>query len=251
MRKQDKRWGWIAGVIGCALIAVQSAHATTITYESYTVDDNTTVTINDSTLGVSDEVGGSGLINFWSGPNGTGSLVAELFCVDITHWLASSGTFTIIPAVQHGTSSNITTNGTPGSGSHISWATLGEIGELINLGYDDPSNSSQIQIAIWELEDGSDAGFSISPSADISSLLEDAATLGLGPDPYIDWLVDCGPGISCNQGQAGIAGGGGTNNFPAPEPATITEFLAALGALGSFAAMRRRRGNLRVRVAAL
>lgn len=251
MRKSVERWGWVVGGIGCALVAIQPAQATTITYESYTVDDNTTVTINDSALGVSNEVGGSGLINFYSGPNGTGTLVAELFCVDITHWLASSGTFTIIPAVQHGTSSNITTNGTPGAGSHISWATLGEIGELINLGYEDPGNSSQIQIAIWELEDGSDSGFSISPSADITTLLADASALGLTPDPYIDWLVDCAPGIDCNQGQAGITGGGGTNNFPTPEPATILEFLGALGVLGGFVALRRRRDNLRARIAGL
>lgn len=232
MRKQDKHWGWMAGLMGCAFMAIQPAHATSITYESYTVDDNTTVTINDPELSVSNEVGGSGLINLYSGPNGTGNLVAKLFCVDIADFLASSGTFTIIPAVRHGGLSNITTDGIVGSGPQISWATLGEIGELVKLGYTEPSNSSQIQIAIWELEDGSDSGFSISPSADISTLLADAAALNLGPDPHVDWLVDCSTDGICNQGQVGL---------PMPEPATIAEFVSALGILGSFAVIRRRK----------
>ena len=243
MRNREKRWAWIAGLAGCAVVAIQPARAATITYESYTVDDNTTVTINDTTLGVNDEVGGSGLINFYSGPNGTGRLIAKLFCVDIAHVLASSGTLTIIPAVQNGSLSNVTIDGTPGDGSYIDWATLGQIGELIDLGYADPGNSSQVQIAIWELENNSDPNFSISPTADIAALLDQAAGLGLGPDHHVDWLVDCNSDSGCNQGQAGIPGA----NFQTPEPATAYEFAGALGLLGFFAANRRRH-RIRVRL---
>lgn len=201
-------------------VAAAPALAGSVTYTGYSVLNNQTVTLNDTSVGVNNEQGGSGEIAL-SGTNTAGGMLAA-WCVDILHMLQGSGTFAS-GALETGTFANafnaLVTNVTPMLGSNN-------------------DASSALQVAIWQEEYGS--GLTISAPASVASLANAYETNVVNGT----WVADATKTVS-------LLGGGGNNQTLAylslslngattvPEPASMMILAAGLFGVG---VLRRKRG---------
>jgi hypothetical protein len=233
-----------AGVLAALCGAAMPAQAGMITYDSYSVIDNVNVTIGYP--GISPGPYGSGEIQYSQG----GNVVATTYCIDVTHDLYGSGEWNVTNAVDSNGVSNIDNAGGSGTGTLLSWSTLGELGALAeygntNLG-SNPNLSAATQLAIWDVEYGS-AITTTSASADVqklaAALVWDATTGRLGSDTDVAWLHYCDAN-GCNQGQLELLGDGNfidpNSPFDTPEPSSLAIFGGIILGLTGFGAVRRR-----------
>ncbi len=194
----------LAAFSGVLLMAAP-ALASPLTYSSYSVLADQNVTLSDPTLSIN-EAAGSGQFTF-SGTKGIGGML-QTWCIDITHYLQSAGSFTTGTFLSGdlGTKVNaLITNGT---------AQLGT----------DTNASSALQVAIWKAEYGSDLTVT-GPSAVLAladTYLADIASGSWSADPAM---------------HVAVLGGGGTNQdqaylTPVPEPASMGVLAAGLFGLG-------------------
>jgi hypothetical protein len=149
--------------------AIGTAHAGLYTYGSYGFA-GTGVTVNDASLGIVNEYGGSGLITLHGSPT------LNVYCVDINDELLYSGTFNA--GVDPLTDPNLT--GTSGITGH---SKLADIASLIFNGI----NPAGVQLAIWEIEYGSAASFILDDpwaQSDAIAYLVDAATIWNVPSNF-------------------------------------------------------------------
>jgi hypothetical protein len=129
----------IAGLIAGA--GITEAHAGLYTYGSYSFSGSN-VHFSDSSLGITNEYGGAGLITL------NGPFPINAYCVDLSDWLLGSGTYNF--AVDPATDSNLT-----GISSITGDSKIADISALIFNG----QNSAAVQLAIWETEYGTAANF--------------------------------------------------------------------------------------------
>jgi PEP-CTERM motif len=120
---------------------VTAAYAGTYSYGSYGLTGSN-VTLSDPSLGIFKEYGGAGLITLYGSPVMTG------YCIDISAWLAETGTFNL--GADPAADPNLA-----GSSSITGDSKIADIGALISNG----SNPAAVQLAIWETEYGSAATF--------------------------------------------------------------------------------------------
>lgn len=195
-----------------AIAAATPAHAGQVTYSSYSVLNNRTVTLNDASLGITNEVGGSGQVTL-EGTNTPGGII-KTWCVDIAHYLQGSGSF----------ATGATLDGAVGNKIN---ALITNVTPLLASSSD---NSSALQVAIWKAEYG--AGLTVSAPGSVSGLangyLLKVADGGWKADPTMRVAVLAGGGT--NQDQAYLT--------PVPEPASIAMVAAGLVGLAS---LRRKR----------
>ena len=192
---------------------VSQARAGSVTYTGYSVLNNQNVTLNDPSIGVSNETGGSGQITL-SGTNTPGGSLPA-WCVDILHVLQGSSTFTTGTTLAGdfaGKANALLSNGIPTLGSNT-------------------DASSALQVALWQVEYGS--GLTIAAPAAVASL---AMTF----ENYVangTWVADATKSVS-------VLGGGNANQTlvyltqnaasatPVPEPASMAVLAAGLFGLG-------------------
>jgi len=149
----------IAGLI--AGTGITDAHAGLYTYGSYSFSGSN-VHFSDSSLGITNEYGGSGLITL------NGPFPINAYCVDLSDWLLGSGTYNF--GVNPATDPNLT-----GTSSITGDSKIADISALIFNG----QNSAAVQLAIWETEYGAAASFTPDDSSlqqVASQYLTDAST---------------------------------------------------------------------------
>lgn len=189
-----------------AIAAVAQAQASPVTYSGYSVLNNQTVTLNDPSLGVVNESGGSGRITL-TGTNTAGGIIAT-WCIDIAHYLQSAGSF----------STGTFLDGAAGDKIN---ALLTHVAPTLATSYD---SSSALQVAIWKAEYG--AGLTVSAPAGVSSLA----------NSYLSKLAD-GTWAADPTMRVAILAGGGSNQDQAyltsvPEPAFMAIMATGLVGLG-------------------
>ena len=130
------------------LAEATAAQASPISYNGYSVLNNQNVTLNDPSLNINNETGGSGQVTLMNLSIG-GSLMT--WCVDIADDLLNSGSFTGVNVMSGGVWNGI--NALISNGS----ALLGT----------DSNASSALQVAIWEEKYG--ANLTVSASSAVAS----------------------------------------------------------------------------------
>ncbi len=209
--------------------------ATTFEYSGYGVVNEVNVTIgigsNTPTLPTGFVTGyyGSGeIVLYGAGPNAGQTL--DVWCIDATHDLQGSDTYTII-------SPPTTNNGgfVAGPNSALSHTQLGEIGALINWGNANINTyswaSAAVQLAIWTIEYPgatftSDSG---TVNTEVSTFLvpdAESATNGFAPFYGLSEVVNPN-NPDGNQGLTFIT--------PTPLPASWALMLGGFSGLGFFA----------------
>jgi hypothetical protein len=195
-------------------LAARPAAATTFSYDSYSVVNNTGVTITGPNS--FNERGGSGQINLHGAGANAGQSLA-VWCIDVADWLLGSGTFTFTAPP--------TNNGSP-TGTPLTNTQIGQIGGLIAFGNthiaDNAAVSSATQIAIWSVEYGSKYTY-VSDSAAVTAQVATLfGYLGNGTiSSSYDWwaaLTQTVNGVAVNQGQATLV----------PEPVSLALLGTAL-----------------------
>ena len=190
-----------------AIVAAMPAYAGPVTYSSYSVLNNQTVTLSDTKLGIKDEVGGSGQVTL-NGTDTPGGMIAT-WCVDIADRLQDSGSFT--------------------TGSFLTGTVGNKVNALMTHVIPDlatnSDSSSALQVAVWTARyDGT--GLSVSAPANVLSLansyLSNVATGAWKADPRMGVAVLAGGGS--NQDQAYLTA--------VPEPASVAVVAASLLGLG-------------------
>lgn len=186
------------------LAGTATAHASAITYGSYSVLNNQNVTITDNALNITNELGGSGQITLMNVSTG-GSLMT--WCVDIADSLLSSGSFAGTTIMAGGVWDGIN-------------ALITNASPLLST---DSNASSALQVAIWEEKYGSALTVS-APTAVTSEAQSFLANVGNGT-----WKADRTKGVAVLQGN-------GANQDQAylvsvPEPASVAILGAGLLAL--------------------
>jgi hypothetical protein len=189
-----------------AIAAITQAQASPVTYTSYSVLNNQTVTLNDSSLGIVDEKSGSGQITL-TGTNTAGGIIAT-WCVDIAHRLLGSGSFTTGGVLD------------------------GDVGRKINalMTHVVPTlaansdTSSALQVAIWKAEYGKN--LTVSAPENVSRLAHS----------YLSKVAD-GTWTADPTMYVAVLGGGGSNQdqaylTPIAEPASMAVLTASLVGLG-------------------
>jgi hypothetical protein len=224
---------------------VGTASAETFTYGSYSVVNEVNVTISGSPSpsvpGFEDGYFGSGQIIL----NGTGADAGkylDVWCIDATHILQWSDTYTVI-------SSGFTNDGSASGGSLIGSPALGEIGALVNWGdqhintYTDVS--AAVQLAIWMIEYPGATFTSDSSAVNFwaDKLVYDAEHFFI---PDINLLEVVNPeNPQGNQGLVFLDSQGQTIGLaPTPLPAALPLFATGLGAFGLLGWRRKRKGTL-------
>ena len=150
------RWcrSWVIALsvlAGCSF-EVRVAHATTFQYDSYSTINAQTINVLSPTVGYG-EMGQ--LILNGAGPNSGQTLTA--WCLDVSVYLTTSGTYTLGP---------LTTAGAGGSNPTLTTGQISEIGSLmLNALSSDTNSSAATQLAIWMLEYGSEFSYSDVSSA--------------------------------------------------------------------------------------
>ena len=219
------RWfrSWVISLsvlAGCSFEA-RVAYATTFQYDSYSVINAQTINVLSPTVGYG-EMGQ--LILNGAGPNSGQTLPA--WCLDVSVYLATSGTYTLGP---------LTTTGAGGSNPALTTEQISEISSLMLNGLSSDTNSSAAtQLAIWMLEYGSEFSYSGVSSA-VTAL---ALTYESNVMPGGEWYCpNCTVTLLSSLGDQSLGyallptEGGGT--LPAvPLPATLPLFATGLCALG-------------------
>lgn len=221
---------FVAGTCGTTI-----ASAGTVDYSSYSVPNEINITI----LNPNNISGGSGQILLHLTNGGT----LPTWCVDIFHYLTTSGSYQILP----GTST--TNNGSPLSGPTNSLLStqLGEIGALAlhgnslllqspPVGYSKSEVSSAIQIAIWSAE-YTVFDYTVSDSK-VATLVADYIADVSGPTPL--WVPYTGFVFLSGTNSQGLVDQGLITVVP--EPSTWAMLLLGFAGLG-FAAYRRQKQN--------
>jgi hypothetical protein len=217
-----------AAVCVAALFAAGPVSAGTITYTSYSVYHDQTVTLSGALV---NESAGSGQIDLF---NGATEYVT--WCIDIFHFLAGSGTDT-----EYTLPSN---NGTPvPPGVALDATTIGEIGALADYGNahinDSFDVSSATQLAIWMIEyAGKGETFTVADAATnalAATLVADAIAAGPGFAADSSWVM-----LAEQNTQGLIINQGLQFKPPLREPEPGTLMLVGLG-LAGLAALRRRK----------
>jgi hypothetical protein len=139
MMRLIKVTAFLAGLI--AGVGITEAHAGLYTYSSYGFSGSN-VHFSDSSLGITNEYGGSGLITL------NGPFPINAYCVDLSDWLLGSGTYNF--GVNPATDPNLA-----GTSSITGDSKIADISALIYNG----QNSAAVQLAIWETEYGAAASF--------------------------------------------------------------------------------------------
>lgn len=231
-----------AGLIGMLGLAAGPAWAgTTFDYGSYSVTNEQNVSIT----GTAFTPAGFDLGTFGAGQivlHGTGvdaGINLAVWCIDAFDILLNSATDTTVnpPLTNNGTFS------TGGSDpANLSTTQLGEIGGLVTYGDQNIAGtnvSAAIQEAIWEVEYGDQADFSVSTAVDGLAALYISELGGTIKDIYaVSEVVDPG---SANQGLVFLTG---TTSLPqTPLPATWTMMLAGLAGLAFVGYRRQKKGT--------
>jgi hypothetical protein len=230
--------GTAIAAVGLLSLTAGSVLAGTFNYSSYSVVNEVNVTISPGTGGglpAGFEYGyfGSGQIDL----NGTGlnaGQTLDVWCIDATHILLSSDTYTLVLP-----SPSFTNNGGVGPTS-INHDALGAIGALVQWGdaniTANTANSAAVQLAIWEIE---------YPGATFTS--DSSAVIGLVPTlvtdaenqaPGFQWSFNLLEAVDPTNGNQGLVGGGTTiigRVGTTPLPATWTMMLAGFAGVGFLA----------------
>jgi len=219
--------GHTAGAALGLVALVGSASASTFTYSSYTVVNEVNVHIGGSgPPGYETGYFGSGQIDLIGSGLDAGKTLA-VWCIDATHILQWSDTYTII-------SSGFNDSGGASTGNLLSHTVLGEIGALVDWGDANINanriNSAAVQLAIWTIE--YPHGTFISDSSAVNNLVltlvTEAENGTLHPNFNLREVVDAVD----NQGLVYLAS--------TPLPATWTLMLVGLAGFGFFGYRRRR-----------
>jgi hypothetical protein len=214
------------------LAGSNSTYASTFSYGTYGV-------VNDQTIQITspvNESGGSGQIDLYLGSSQSGPYLPA-WCLDVYTFLAGSGTYTVAP---------LTTSGSGGSNPLLSTAQIGEIGALvangnaiINTGY---NVSSAIQLAIWQVEYGSQWA-SNGVNSTVQALANTYEGYVTGSDPK--WAPDNNVLLLSTYGNQSL----GSNQSlisATPLPAALPLFATGLGALGLFGWRKKRKAAAQV-----
>ncbi len=222
----------VLAILGLSAFVGSATAGSTFSYDGYSVVNEVNV-----------HIGGSGPSNFQNGYFGSGQIVLDgisgldiaAWCIDATHDLQSSDTYTIVSP-----NPSLTNNGGNGGlGNSLSSIVLGEIGALVRWGDAnlkvDPNYSAAVQLAIWTIEypNGTFVSDSNAVNNDVLWLVSGAET-GKGAftaDPDILEVID----PVDNQGLIFA---------PTPLPSSWTLLLAGFAALAFFGYRRRERTQL-------
>jgi hypothetical protein len=206
------------------------------TYSSYSVVNNTNVTISGSPLVGQSGTFGSGQIDLRISSGAfTGDDLAT-WCIDVFDDLQGSGAYSII-------SQPLPNDGGNHGGPNLSNPVLAQIGALVHWGdlhINDASwVSAAVQLAIWSLEYTTDSFVSSDPAVNSHiGYVETQAGTSFDINSLRE-VVDAD-----NQGLIFEIAGSANAPSPAPLPSTWTMMLIGLAGFGFFAVPRTKRRGI-------
>lgn len=213
------------------LIGATSASASTFTYGTFSVANEQNIQITSP----NNVFGGMGQITL----HGSGANIGQTilaWCLDVTTFLAPSGSYTTAP---------LTTAGAGGSNPSLTTTQVGQIGSLISHGNaaigSSTDASAAIQLAIWTTEYGSSFSYAASSVSTavknlVTTYLANVASGGAWSSPVAVTLLQQ-PG---NQTLAFDPGTSGIGLTPTPLPSTLTMMLGTFALFGLVGFLRRK-----------